>query len=54
MYGVVLFNSAVGTDIKIYTLEKKLLRFGPFLTLSVRDRPSVSFGTNFPCIGASL
>ena len=25
------------------------LTFGPFLTLSVINGPSVSFGTNFPC-----
>ena len=35
-------------DLKIYTLEKDNFADFPFLTLCVRNGPSVSFGTNFP------
>ena len=38
-----------GLDLKIYTLEKdNFADLGPFLRLSVRNGPSVSFGTNIP------
>ena len=44
---VALFNSTwIWRFIK--TLDKD--NFEDFLTLSVRNRPSVSFGTNVPCI----
>jgi len=44
---VVLFNSTwIWRFIK--TLDKD--NFEDFLTLSVRNRPSVCFGTNVPCI----
>ena len=36
-------------DKNIYTLGKDN-KFGPFLTLRVRNGPSVSFRTIFPCI----
>jgi len=34
----------------IYSWKRCLCRFGPFLTISVRNGPSVSFGTNIPWI----
>jgi len=38
-------------DLKIYTLEKdNFADLAHFYTLSVRNGPSVIFGTNIPCI----
>ena len=41
----------LGIVLKIYELEKdNFADLFPFLTLSVRNGHSVSFGTNVPCI----
>ena len=37
----------LGLDLKLYTLEKDT--FSDLAHSSVRNWPSVSFGTNFPC-----
>ena len=42
MYGVVLL------DLRICIIYAGKRQLGPFLSLSVRNGPSVSFGTNFP------